>query len=81
MKKNDKQNSDSVERFLHIVKDKYDKAFRDEDKKSIIEASGTLCIAYAALGQGLLAQKWAEEYLVNLSSKEVYDSLFNPQKK
>jgi hypothetical protein len=49
--------------YLDLIQKLYSTAFCEGDKEGMIETSNDLSLAYAALGQTALAEKWTEEYL------------------
>ena len=49
--------------YLEWAHQMYSEAFCSGDHEGMVELSSELSLAYAALGQPSLAEKWAEEYL------------------
>ena len=49
-----------------VLQQKYAEALQKDDWPTLIECSGSLSIAYAALGCNTLADRWMDEYINQL---------------
>ncbi len=59
--------SREVRAFLALLHEQYADALRTQDDAGQMETCGSLCVAYAAMGNESLSRKWAQEYLSNLA--------------
>ncbi len=57
-----------LQQLIATLEGQYTCALDDGSEQAQIEACGGLCIAYSAVGNSILAKKWAEQYLVHLAS-------------
>ena len=48
--------------FVQSLRDKYVDSLAKVDHQGMLEASGGLCLVYAALGNAAAARKWADEF-------------------
>jgi hypothetical protein len=55
-----------IQKFFQELQVAYAKAFEHRDLVALVETSGELYAAYAAIGNTPLARKWASEYQQNL---------------
>lgn len=67
MKTKSFQSYQELQNLIATLEKQYAGALQLEDKHDLIEACGGLCIAYSANGNGMLARKWAEQYLLHLA--------------
>jgi len=56
-----------LQQLINTLEVQYGHALNEDGNQAMIEACGGLCIAYSALGNGALAKKWAEQYLLHLA--------------
>ncbi len=56
-----------LQALIATLEKQYAGALQLGEKHDLIEACGGLCIAYSATGNGMLARKWAEQYLFHLA--------------
>ena len=56
-----------LQQLIATLEGQYATALAEECEQALVEACGGLCIAYSAVGNGVLAKKWAEQYLIHLA--------------